>query len=92
MERLYKDLCREYNCSIKTFLKPSGRLSGKIGNPDLMIFFTRAMSHKMIRSTENLIKGKNIAAAYSRSASMSALRSILEEYTAGKDTLYPKNC
>ena len=37
MERQYKDLCKEYNCKAKVFIKPSGSLKNKLGNPDLMI-------------------------------------------------------
>ena len=50
MERQYKDLCRDYKCRVKVFIKPVGNLKNKMGQPDLMIFFTSTMSHKMLRS------------------------------------------
>ena len=40
MERQYKDLCRDYKCRVKVFIKPVGNLKNKMGQPDLMIFFT----------------------------------------------------
>ena len=42
MERQYKELCKSYNCKAKIFIKPSGSLKNKLGNPDLMICFTGA--------------------------------------------------
>ena len=40
MERQYKDLCKEYKCRAKVFIKPSGSLRNKLGNPDLMIILS----------------------------------------------------
>ena len=45
MERRYKDLCKSYQCQSKIFTKPAGGLRNKLGNPDLMIFFTNTMSN-----------------------------------------------
>lgn len=81
MERRYKELCMEYSCQVKIFTKPVGSLKRKIGNPDLMIFFTGAMSHKMVQSALNEIKGTDTKVTRCASASMSALRGILEAHT-----------
>ena len=59
MVRKYKDLCKEYECQAKVFAKPIGSLKNKIGSPDLMVCFTNTMSHKMLRSALNKIKGGN---------------------------------
>ena len=48
MERRYKELCEGYQCQAKVFTKPRGGLRDKLGSPDLMIFFTDTMSHKML--------------------------------------------
>lgn len=80
MERRYKELCMEYRCQVKVFVKPVGNLKRKIGNPDLMIFFTGAMSHKMVQSALNEIKGTDTKVTRCPSASMSALRGILEAH------------
>ena len=48
MERRYKDLCEDFQCRAKVFTKPRGGLRDKVGSPDLMIFFTDTMSHKML--------------------------------------------
>lgn len=80
MERQYKDLCSEYKCRVKVFTKPSGGLKKKLGNPDLMIFFTNTMSHKMLRGALSELKGLDTKIEHSRSASMAALREILKKH------------
>ena len=67
MERQYKDLCKEYKCRAKVFIKPSGSLRNKLGNPDLMICFTGALSHKVLKCAQSEIKGKSrLCAAFLR--------------------------
>lgn len=80
MEREYKDLCREYNCSAKVFTKPSGNLRSKIGCPDLMIFFTGTMSHKMVNAALCEAKNRKTQIARSHTSSMAALRGILNDH------------
>jgi hypothetical protein len=81
IERQYKDFCKEYKCRAKVFIKPSGSLKNKLGNPDLMICFTGALSHKVLKCAQNEIKGLDTKVEHSRTASMAALRSILEKHT-----------
>ena len=82
MERQYKELCKEYRCRSKVFIKPVGGLKNKLGNPDLAVFFTGTMSHKMVRCAISELKGANTIIARCHSGSMSALRGILEEHAA----------
>lgn len=44
----YTDICKDYGCKAKVFLKEHGSVKKKIGNPDLMILFTNTVSHKMV--------------------------------------------
>ena len=80
MERRYKDLCEAYNCSAKVFTKPRGGLRDKLGNPDLMVFFTDTMSHKMLNGAMSQLKGQNTIIEHCRSSSLSALRTVLEKH------------
>ncbi len=82
MTRQYKDLCSEYNCSAKVFVRMNGGLKNKVGNPDLLVLFTSTMSHKMVRCALCETKGCSTVIARSHSSSMSALRGILEQHTA----------
>lgn len=80
MERRYKDLCKSYQCQSKIFTKPAGGLWNKLGNPDLMIFFTNTMSHKMVQGALSELKGQNTIIERCHTSSLSALRGILDKY------------
>ena len=80
MERRYKDLCDSYRCQSKIFTKPGGGLRKKMGSPDLMIFFTSTMSHKMVQGAMSEIKGHSTVIERCHTSSLSALRGILEKH------------
>ena len=80
MVRQYLELCRSYRCRAKVFPKMESGLKNKIGSPDLLVRFTGTMSHKMLRCALNEAKTPGTIIARSHSASMSALRSILNEH------------
>jgi len=80
MERNYKDLCREFNCRAKVYTKTTGTMKNKIGNPDLCVLFVGALSHKMLNSAMNQMKGTNTIIARCPTSSMDALRTVLETY------------
>ena len=80
MERRYMDLCQSYRCRAKVFIKPVGGLKNKLGDPDLTIFFTSTMSHKMLHSALSETKGQGTIIARSHSSSMAALKNILETH------------
>ena len=80
MERRYKDLCASYQCQAKVFTKPRGGLRDKLRSPDLMIFFTDTMSHKMLHGAMSELRGQGTVIEHSRSSSLSALRNILEKH------------
>jgi len=84
MERQYKDLCKTFRCNAKIYTKESG-MSGKVGDPDLLVLFTGTMSHKMLQGALSAVKGKSIAIARSHSSSIAALRGILETHTAAAE-------
>ncbi|QSX06922.1 DUF2325 domain-containing protein [Sedimentibacter sp. zth1] len=76
----YKFLCRKYNCKAKVFTQMMG-LKNKIGSPDLLVLFTKTVSHKMVKTALAKTKGQNIRITRCHSSSMTALKEILEEYT-----------
>lgn len=80
MERRYKELCESYRCSAKVFTKPRGGLKSKLGSPDLMVCFTSTMSHKMLHGALSEIKGQDTVVEHCKSASLSALRSVLDKH------------
>ncbi len=82
MERRYKELCQAYRCQAKVITKPAGGLKNKLGCPDLTIFFTNTMSHKMVLGALSELKGHNTIIERCHSSSLTALRRVLEQYTA----------
>jgi len=83
MERQYKDLCKAYRCDAKVYTKESG-MSGKVGEPDLLVLFTGTMSHKMLQGALCAVKGKSTAIARSHTSSIAALRGILETHAVAE--------
>ena len=55
-------------------------LKNKLGSPDLMIFFTSTMSHKLVQSALSELKGTPTRIERCHTSSLSALRSILEKH------------
>ena len=80
MEQKYKSLCRDYRHEAKVMVKPVGGVKRKMGNPDLVIFFTGAMSHKMLQGALGEIKGQDVIVEYCPTSSVSALKKVLEKY------------
>ena len=80
MERNYKNLCREYRHDAKVMIKPTGGVKRKMGNPDMVIFFTGAMSHKMLQGALTELKGQSVIIERCPTSSLSALRRVLEKY------------
>lgn len=79
MVRQYKELCREYKCRAKIYPKMAKGLKD-IGTPDLLVLFTNTVSHKMVHSALEQIKGKPVRTVRCHTSSMNALRGILEEH------------
>ena len=77
MARQYEDLCREYSCRAKIFMKTDRGIQN-FGTPDLLVLFTSTMSHKMLDIATGQDKKRNIRVARCHTSSMSALRNILE--------------
>ena len=73
----YTDICNEYGCKAKVFPKETGPIEKKIGSPDLMILFTRTVSHKMVQGAVKAAKKTSIPIARVQSSSISALRALL---------------
>ena len=80
MERNYTSLCREYRHDAKVMIKPTGGVKRKMGSPDMVIFFTGAMSHKMLHGALTELKGQDVIIEHCPTSSLSALRKVLEKY------------
>ena len=77
MTRRYRELCESYDWKVRVFPKLERNMQG-LGRPDLVVLFTGTMSHKMLRSVMSEVKGKAVAVEHCRSASISALKEIMD--------------
>ena len=82
MATRYKDICRSYNCKAKVFTQMPADFERKLGSPDLMVVFTNTCSHKMLAGVVSKSSKLDIPIARIHSASVSALKTILDEYCA----------
>lgn len=80
MERKYKSLCHDFKHDAKVLIKPVGGVKKKLGNPDLVVFFTSCMSHKMLQGVMSELRGQNCIIEHCPTSSVSALRKVLEKY------------
>lgn len=80
MSSKYKEICKSYNCKAKVFIKMPADFEGKLGSPDLVVIFTNAVSHKMVKGVNQKAEKHNFEIARVNTASVSALKSVLEKY------------
>ena len=79
-ERNGRRICMDFRHEAKVLIKPVGGLKRKMGNPDMVIFFTGAMSHKMLQGAMSELKGQDVIIEHCPTSSASALRRVLEKY------------
>lgn len=80
MATRYKEICKTYNYKAKVFTQMPSDFENKLGMPDLMIVFTSTCSHKMVTRVNHKSEKFNIPVARIHSASVSALKNVLEQY------------
>ncbi|MBE6994462.1 MAG: DUF2325 domain-containing protein [Ruminococcaceae bacterium] len=83
MECKYKDICKRHGCKAKVFTKMRGNFADQIGSPDLIILFTKTVSHKMAGCAKQAADRFNTTVAHCHSSSSSALEEVLKQYASG---------
>jgi hypothetical protein len=84
MERQYEEICRGYGCTAKVFTKESGALKRKIGSPDMLICFTKTVSHKMMNAARAECRKGGFPMVACHSSSGTALEELLKEKTGAR--------
>ena len=79
---LYKGICQEYGCKAKVYTQEEKNLERLIGCPDLIILFTKPVSHRMAKIARDRALCHDIAIVQSHSGSGNALRNILSAKTS----------
>lgn len=77
MEGQYKQICKSYGCRAKVFTKMPSNFKQQLGFPDLIIFFTNTVSHKMVGSALQEAGRRNTRIARCHSSSSCALKELL---------------
>lgn len=77
MTRRYIDLCESYSCKAKVYPKMKNGIKD-IGSPDLLVFFTNTMSHKMLECVKNNVNSSKTQIVHCHSSSVTALKGILD--------------
>ena len=65
MQGRYCEICKRCGCKAKVFTKENGTMKKKLGCPELLILFTKTVSHKMAISAVQEAKRNNIPIARS---------------------------
>ncbi|MBQ7346940.1 MAG: DUF2325 domain-containing protein [Clostridia bacterium] len=81
MSRRYIELCKSYNCKAKVYPLMKGEMRD-FGTPDLLVLFTGTVSHKMVHCAMSKTRGKDTRVVRCHSASVTALKSIMDEHCA----------
>ncbi len=81
MRRQYEEICRSYGCTAKVYTKEKGAIKKKIGRPDLLICFTKTVSHKMVNAAKQESRRGGFPIEHCHSSSGSALAEVLKTRT-----------
>ena len=81
MKRQYEQICEAYGCSAKVYPKENGAIKKKIGCPDLLICFSKTVSHKMVNAAKQEAKKAGFPIEHCYSSSCCALSELLAAKT-----------
>lgn len=80
----YKNICKDYDCKAKVFIKMPADFERKLGTPDLVIVFTNTVSHKMVSCVNQKADKHKFDVEKIHSASVSALKTVLSKYCTAR--------
>lgn len=76
----YKEICKKYGCKCKVFTKCPTDFKNQIGNPDMVIVFTKTVAHKMVLAATQQAEKAGAAIRHCNSSSACALNKALTDY------------
>ncbi|MBO4896739.1 MAG: DUF2325 domain-containing protein [Clostridia bacterium] len=76
----YKEICKNFGCKCKVFTQCPANFQGKIGNPDVIIVFTKTVAHKMLNVVSSKASQSGITVKYCNSSSAFALKECLTSH------------
>lgn len=76
----YKEICKKFGCKCKVFTQCPSNLKSQIGNPDMVIVFTKTVAHKMVAVASEQAQKCGAHIKHCHSSSACALNEALEEH------------
>lgn len=76
----YKEICKKFGCKCKVFTQSPANLRSQIGNPDMVIVFTKTVAHKMLHTASEQAQKAGAIVKHCNSSSACALQEVLSEY------------
>ncbi len=76
----YKEICKKHGCKCKVFTQYPANFENQIGNPDIIIIFTKTVAHKMVSIASKQALKSGAAVKHCHSSSACALEQTLNEH------------
>lgn len=76
----YKKICKTYGCKCKVFTQYPADFQNQIGNPDMIVIFTKTVAHKMLKCACKQAGRNGTPVKYVNSSSANALNEVLSEH------------
>lgn len=76
----YKEICKEYGCKCKVFTHCPANFQNQIGNPEMIVIFTKTVAHKMLNSACKQAERTGTTIHYVNSSSANALHEVLTRH------------
>lgn len=78
----YKEICKKYGCKCKVFTQCPANFQNQIGNPDMIIVFTKTVAHKMLNVASKQAEKTGSVIHHCHSSSACALNQVLSSHFA----------
>ena len=76
----YKEICKKFGCKCKVFTQCPADFRNQIGNPDIVIVFTKTVAHKMLNAAKMQAEKTGAVVKHCHSSSVYALTEVLCEH------------
>ncbi len=80
MHCYYKEICKKYGCKCKVFTQCPANFQNQIGNPELIVVFTKTVAHKMLSVASKQAEKNGTVIKHCNSSGACALNETLAEY------------
>ncbi len=76
----YKKICKKYGCKCKVFTQCPANFQNQIGNPEMIVVFTKTVAHKMLNCARRQAERCGTKIEYVHSSSANALQEVLTQH------------